>query len=139
MSEPLKVKFVASEGLVWQGEATSVIVRTTEGDLGVLAGHAPLMALLVPHGAEVLTVDGVRHILAVDSGIISVFNDNVSVISAYGSLANEISVDEARIELAALTERVDRAEASEHELRDYHRLESQIKAALKYQKLANQR
>lgn len=139
MSRPLKVKFVASEGLVWQGEATSVIVRTTEGDLGVLAGHAPLMALLVPHGAEVLTVDGVRHILAVDSGIISVFNDNVSVISAYGSLANEISVDEARIELAALTERVDRAEASEHELRDYHRLESQIKAALKYQKLANQR
>ena len=49
-SGPLNVKFVATDGLVWQGDALSVLVRTVEGDIGILAGHEPLMA--VPPGAR---------------------------------------------------------------------------------------
>ena len=36
--KPLSVKFVATEGLVWQGEVVSVLVRTTEGDIGIWSG-----------------------------------------------------------------------------------------------------
>ena len=93
--KPLSVKFVATEGLVWQGEVVSVLVRTTEGDIGIWSGHEPFMAALVPHGAEIVTDDGARHIIAVDSGFISVFDNHVSVLSAFGELAEEISLDNA--------------------------------------------
>jgi F-type H+-transporting ATPase subunit epsilon len=37
----LQVELVAVERKIWSGEATMVIARTTEGELGVLPGHAP--------------------------------------------------------------------------------------------------
>ena len=134
-SGPLNVKYVATDGLVSQGDALSVLVRTVEGDIGILAGHEPLMAVLVPHGAEVVTADGVRHVIAIDSGFLSVFANHVSVLSAFGELAEEISVDEARVELAALHAKVQAAEADEREIRQYRKLQSQVKAGEKYHEL----
>ena len=131
MRGPLMVRFVATDGEVWQGEAVSVLVRTTEGDIGILVGHEPFMAALVPHGAEVVGTDGVRHIIAIDSGFISVVDDRVSVLSAFGELASEISLEQASIELAEMNERVQQAEADEAELRHHRRLLSQVKAAEK--------
>lgn len=137
-SGPLTAKFVATDGLVWQGEALSVLVRTTEGDIGIWVNHEPLMATLVPHGAEVVTRDGARHIIAIDSGFISVFDNHVSVLSAFGVLASEISLDEARIQLAALHDRVQSAEADDTEVRTYRRLVSQVRAGEKYTHLTGQ-
>ncbi|WP_341730103.1 F0F1 ATP synthase subunit epsilon [Brooklawnia sp.] len=134
-SDLLNVRFVATDGLVWQGDALSVLARTVEGDIGILAGHEPLMAVLVPHGAEVVTSNGVRHVIAIDSGFLSVFDNHVSVISSFGELASEISVDDAEVGLAALHARVQAAEASERELRQYRRLQSQVKAGQKYGEL----
>ena len=42
----LQVELVAVERKIWSGEATMVIARTTEGELGVLPGHAPLLGRL---------------------------------------------------------------------------------------------
>ena len=42
----MNVELVAVERQVWSGTATSVIVRTVEGDVGILPGHAPLLAQL---------------------------------------------------------------------------------------------
>lgn len=134
-ANPLTVKFVATDGLVWEGEVVSVLVRTTEGDIGIWSGHEPLMAALVPHGAEVVTQDGHRQIIAIDSGFISVLDNHVSVISAFGELASEISLDEARIQLAAMHERVQSAEADENELRLHRRLLAQVRAGEKFDQL----
>lgn len=131
MAAPLTVRFVATDGEVWSGEAVSVLVRTTEGDIGILSGHEPFMAALVPHGAEVVSTEGDRHIIAIDSGFISVVDNRVSVLSAFGELASEISLEQARIELAAMNERVQLAEADESELRNYRRLTAQVKAGEK--------
>ncbi|GAA2179506.1 F0F1 ATP synthase subunit epsilon [Brooklawnia cerclae] len=140
MAAPLlSVKVVATDGLVWKGDAVSVLVRTTEGDIGILANHEPVMAALVPHGAEIVTPDGVRHVIAIDSGFISVFENNVSVLSAFGELAQEISLEQARVGLARLHDKVDAAEADDRELRQYRRLEAQVKAAEKYELLTNGR
>lgn len=136
MAAPLlTVKVVATDGAVWQGQAVSVLVRTTEGDIGILANHEPLMAALVPHGAEIVGPDGVRHIIAIDSGFVSVFDNAVSVLSAFGELAEEISLEQAQTGLARLHDKVDAAEADEGELRQYHRLQAQVRAAEKYQAL----
>ncbi|EPH02688.1 ATP synthase F1, epsilon subunit [Propionibacterium sp. oral taxon 192 str. F0372] len=131
----LEVRFIANDGVVWEGRASSVLVRTTEGDLGVWPGHVPFMAALVPHGAEVVDEDGDRVVVAVDSGFISVVDNHVSVLSVYGQLARDVSVEQARIELAALHDAVQAAEASDAEVRAYRRYESQVKAANKYNEL----
>ena len=134
--KPLSVKFVATEGLVWQGEVVSVLVRTTEGDIGIWSGHEPFMAALVPHGAEIVTDDGARHIIAVDSGFISVFDNHVSVLSAFGELAEEISLDDARIQLAAMHDRVQLAKADDSEVRTNRRLLAQVRAGEKQTQLS---
>ncbi|MBQ1065816.1 F0F1 ATP synthase subunit epsilon, partial [Micromonospora sp. D75] len=46
MAQQLHVELVAVEEKVWTGEAEMVVARTTEGELGVLPGHAPLLGQL---------------------------------------------------------------------------------------------
>lgn len=96
----LQVEMVAADRTVWSGEASMVIARTTEGDVGVLRGHAPLLSLLVDAAVEITTPDGVVH-AAVDGGFLSVAADRVSILSEHALLAEEIKIDEARAELDA--------------------------------------
>ena len=46
MADALMVELVAADRMVWSGEATFVIARTVEGDIGVLRGHAPVLSVL---------------------------------------------------------------------------------------------
>ncbi len=46
----LQVELVAVERMIWSGEATMVIARTTEGELGLLPGHASLLGQLAEGG-----------------------------------------------------------------------------------------
>ena len=57
----LQVEMVAADRVVWSCEASMVIARTSEGDLGVLRGHAPLLSLLVDAAVEISTPEGVVH------------------------------------------------------------------------------
>jgi F-type H+-transporting ATPase subunit epsilon len=96
----LRVEMVAADRVVWSGEASMVIARTTEGDLGVLRGHAPMLSLLVDAAVEITTPDGVVH-AAVDGGFISVASDRVSILSERAILAEEIKIDEVQAEIDA--------------------------------------
>ena len=49
---PLEVEVVSADRVVWSGDAINVIARTVEGDIGILPGHEPLLALLVPGACE---------------------------------------------------------------------------------------
>ena len=42
---PLTVDLVAADHKVWSGEASMVVARTLDGDLGVLPGHTPVLAV----------------------------------------------------------------------------------------------
>lgn len=96
----LRVEMVAADRVVWSGEASMVIARTTEGDLGVLRGHAPMLSLLVDAAVEITTPEGVVH-AAVDGGFISVASDRVSILSERAILAEEIKIDEVQAEIDA--------------------------------------
>ncbi len=87
-----------------------VIARTSEGDIGVLRGHAPLLSLLVDAAVEITTPEGVVH-AAVDGGFISVAADRVSILSEHALLAEEIKIDEVRAELEAAEGAADRRRA----------------------------
>ncbi|GAA1998214.1 MULTISPECIES: F0F1 ATP synthase subunit epsilon [Nocardioides] len=94
----LQVELVAADRTVWSGEASMVIARTVEGDVGVLRGHAPLLSLLTDAVVEISAPEGVV-VAAVDGGFLSVAGDRVSVLSEHAVLSEEIDVDNARTEL----------------------------------------
>lgn len=97
--ELLHVEVVSADRLVWSGEATRVIARTTEGDVGILPNHAPLLSLLVHGVVDVLTSEGETWVAAVSSGFISVANNRVSILSEYAEASHEINLERARADL----------------------------------------
>lgn len=85
---PLQVELVAADRKVWSGEASMVIARTVEGDMGILPGHAPVLAVLAsgelrisPTSGEVLTVSA-------EGGFLSVEHDRVTVVSDQAAVAS---------------------------------------------------
>ncbi|MDP2771987.1 MAG: F0F1 ATP synthase subunit epsilon [Nocardioides sp.] len=100
MDTGLQVELVAADRTVWSGEASMVIARTVEGDVGVLRGHAPMLSLLTEAHVEITTPDGGVH-AAVEGGFLSVAGDRVSILSERALLAHEIQIDEAKAELDA--------------------------------------
>jgi F-type H+-transporting ATPase subunit epsilon len=98
MSE-LAVQLVAAERAVWSGTASIVIARTLDGDLGVLPGHAPLLAELADGVVTIRTVDGDPVVAAVHGGFISVENNTVSLLAEGAELADEIDIEKVRQEL----------------------------------------
>ncbi|MGO4955831.1 F0F1 ATP synthase subunit epsilon [Luteococcus sp. Sow4_B9] len=134
MADPINVEVVAADRRVWEGKASNVIVRTTEGDIGILAGHEPLMVALVPCAAEIVTVDGKREIIAVDGGFMAVVDNKVNLVAQKASLFDEISSDEAQREYDQLSVKHAAGEATDDEVHRLHLAEAQLKAAAKSNK-----
>jgi F-type H+-transporting ATPase subunit epsilon len=95
----LQVELVAADRLVWSGEATMVIARTTEGDVGILPHHAPMLCLMVDGVVDVQTADGETWVAAVDAGFLSVANNRISILSEHAEMSHEIDLEKARAEL----------------------------------------
>lgn len=97
----MTVELVAVERKVWSGNATSVFAETTEGELGILPGHTPLLGELVEGGiVKVTTTDGEIVTAAVFGGFLSVTGAKVSVLAEAAELAEEIDPQAARDALA---------------------------------------
>ena len=95
----MRVELVAADRLVWSGEATQVIARTTEGDVGVLAHHAPMLSLMVDGVVDVTTADGETWIAAVDAGFLSVAGNRISILAEHAEMAHDIDLERARQDL----------------------------------------
>ena len=95
----LRVELVAADRLVWSGEAKMVIARTTEGDVGILPHHAPMLSLMVDGVVDVQTAEGETWIAAVDAGFLSVAGDRVSILSEHAEMSHEIDLEKARHDL----------------------------------------
>lgn len=100
MARPFNVDVVSPEGTLWSGDAEFVVARTTEGEIGILAGHEPLMAALSA-GPVLIDHDGdQRTTIAVHGGFMQVVENRVTLLT-----------DRARITAG------DRAEAAKEALR----------------------
>jgi F-type H+-transporting ATPase subunit epsilon len=131
MADPLEVRVVSADSVVWSGQADNVIAKTVEGDIGILPGHEPVLSLLAPGGVEIVQPDGRREIVAVDGGFMSVAVGRVSVISEYARLGQEITVDQAERAFADARDRLDAGEDDEETRQAYRRAEAQLSAARK--------
>ena len=93
----LQVELVAVERKIWSGEATMVIARTTEGELGVLPGHAPLLGELAPGGVvRIRPESGEELVVAAHGGFLSVTDRGVSILAETAEISSEIDVERAR-------------------------------------------
>ncbi len=69
------------DGNVFQGEAVRVIVRGTEGDLAVLAGHIPFVTGVKPCKCRILLPDGTEKTGNVEGGILTVSPEAVTLLA----------------------------------------------------------
>ena len=129
----MQVEVVCADKVVWSGRSSNVVAKTTDGDIGILPGHAPVLAVLQPSAVVIFTEDNQREIIAVDGGFISVSQGRVSVLSEYARMAGEITVPRAEKELAEAQQALDTGDGSEEDRQHYLRATAQLRAAQKAQ------
>jgi F-type H+-transporting ATPase subunit epsilon len=82
VANQLHVKVVAVEERVWTGDAEMLVARTTEGEIGVLPGHSPLLGLLKePSQVRVKLAGGEQLTYDVTGGFLSIDADGVTVLA----------------------------------------------------------
>ncbi len=91
---PFQLKIVTPDGIAYEGMAESVSVRSTSGDLGILAGHTNLVAPL-GMGRATIVVDGKRRYAACIGGMISVIGGKVTLVPTTFEWAEDIDADRA--------------------------------------------
>ncbi|MCS4489818.1 F0F1 ATP synthase subunit epsilon [Corynebacterium sp. ES2794-CONJ1] len=88
----ITVELVSPERMLWSGTATIVTAQTTEGEIGVLAGHEPMLGQLVDNGVVTISpTDGEKRYAAVQGGFLSVSKEKVTILAEYAVWASEIN------------------------------------------------
>ena len=96
----IRVELVSAERRVWSGEASIVLARTTDGDLGVMANHTPTFGVLVNGVVTIRTEYEGEVKAAVHGGFLSVSDNRVSILAEIAELGTEIDVNRAKDALA---------------------------------------
>ena len=91
---PFPLKIVTPDALAYDGMAEEVVVRTTTGDIGILAGHINCVAPL-GMGEAMVIVDGQRRYGACIGGILSVVDGKVTLVPTTFEWSDAIDVDRA--------------------------------------------
>jgi F-type H+-transporting ATPase subunit epsilon len=95
----MEVELVAPDRIVWSGEADIVLARTTEGDIGILPNHEPMLGVLVEHPVRIKRTNEDELVVAVLGGFLSVSRDRVSILAESVETPDEIDAGQARQEL----------------------------------------
>ena len=77
----INVELVAPDRVVWEGEADLVIARTTDGELGIMANHIPLLGVLVDYPVRIRQGGSDVKTVQVKGGFLSVTKDKVSILA----------------------------------------------------------
>jgi F-type H+-transporting ATPase subunit epsilon len=81
VARQLHVDLVSVEEKVWSGEAEMIVARTTEGEIGILPGHAPLLGQLAEPGAVRIKQAAGELAYEVTGGFLSVTEDGVTILA----------------------------------------------------------
>ena len=88
------LKIVTPDGMEFEGNAEELIVRTTTGDIGILADHADCVAPLGMGRATILT-EGKKRYAACIGGMVSVVGGKVNIVATTFEWADQIDLDRA--------------------------------------------
>ena len=82
----LTVSVVSADQEVWSGLAKQIVARTTEGEIGILPGHEPILAILAAGEVRVTTTEGSVVSANAEDGFLSVENNNVTIVARNAEL-----------------------------------------------------
>lgn len=86
MAKSFRVDVVSPESTVWTGEAEFLVARTTEGEIGILADHEPLMAALTT-GAVIIEHGTAKTTIGVHGGFLQVLANRVTLLTDRAQIA----------------------------------------------------
>jgi F-type H+-transporting ATPase subunit epsilon len=121
----VEVHLVTPEREVWVGDADSVVARGVDGEVGILAGHAPMMVQLAVGPLRVQRPEEPELVAVVDGGFMHVTSaadtdgdgkrgeTRVDVLASHAELAADVDADEARRRLAELEERLEHPDGAD--------------------------
>jgi F-type H+-transporting ATPase subunit epsilon len=82
----LQVSVVSADAELWTGTAKQVVARTTVGQIGLLAGHEPVLGVLASGEVRITTTDGQVVTAKADDGFLSMQNDVVTIVAGAAEL-----------------------------------------------------
>lgn len=116
MASPYKLKIVTPEKVFFDGETTQIIVRTTEGDIGVLAHHTSLVASLKSGPLKIMQEDGKTwRTAAISIGLLKIGGNSVNILANAVEWADEIDIEWAKKSEADAREKL-KTRTDQHEL-----------------------
>ena len=119
------LQIISPTRIFFDGDATMVEMKTTEGEIGVLAGHIPLTAILEPGVLKIHQEDGDKE-AALHDGFVEIRKDKVTVLAESCEWPDEIDVERAE----EAKERAEKRIKSGREDVDMLRAELALKKAL---------
>lgn len=112
---PFPLKIVTPDGVRFDGQAEELIVRTTTGDMGILAGHTNCVTPL-GMGRATVVVEGERRCAACIGGMVSVVNGAVSLVPTTFEWAQDIDVARAERSYARAQETLSNKNAQDTDI-----------------------
>ena len=82
----LNVSVVSAHSEIWSGEATQVIAKTVEGEIGFMTGHEPVLAILAEGQVRITQADGTKVVASAQDGFLSMENDELTIVAGHAAL-----------------------------------------------------
>lgn len=83
---PLHVSLVSADAEVWTGEASLVVAKTVEGEIGFMAGHEPVLAILAEGQVRITRPDGSKIQANAQDGFLSMEGDDLTIVAGNAAL-----------------------------------------------------
>ena len=83
---PLNVSLVSADAEVWTGEASLVVAKTVEGEIGFMTGHEPVLAILAEGQVRITQSSGEKIIANAQDGFLSMEGDNLTIVAGNAAL-----------------------------------------------------
>lgn len=120
------VNIVTPDGPVYDSKVSMVIAKTTSGEIGVLAGHIPMVAPLAIGAVKLKKEDGSTELVAISGGFIEVRPEKISILAPSAEVASDIDLTRAK---EALKRAEGRIQKKQDDI-DFQRAELALKRAL---------
>ena len=91
----IKLEVVSPDKMVYSGDISMLIFRSTGGELGILPKHIPLVTGLIPHAMRIFDEENAEYLIAVSGGFVEVTPEKIAVLASAAEEPEEIDINRA--------------------------------------------